>query len=122
MTLLCVIYVCFATAVNLGTLELTLLYDPVTAALTCSLHRAKVRATFNGYKLCMSVKLRSHIYTGFCTLCLGSKTYGHQWPFRSILQTEYIANRRQGKRIYIWVLLQLDNVLYKYKPNLFMIK
>jgi hypothetical protein len=42
------IYVCFATAVNLGTLELTLLYDPVTAALTCSLHRAKVGATFNG--------------------------------------------------------------------------
>ncbi|GFG37250.1 hypothetical protein Cfor_10943 [Coptotermes formosanus] len=27
--------------VNLGTLELTLLYDPATAALTCSLHRAK---------------------------------------------------------------------------------
>jgi len=36
------IYVCFATVVNLGTLELTLLHDPSTAALTCSLHRAKV--------------------------------------------------------------------------------
>lgn len=37
--------VCFVTAVNLGTLELTLLYNPVTAALTCSLHRAKVGAS-----------------------------------------------------------------------------
>lgn len=36
------INVCFATVVNLGTLELTLLHDPAKAALTCSLHRAKV--------------------------------------------------------------------------------
>jgi hypothetical protein len=43
--------VCFVTAVNLGTLELSLLYNPKTAALTCSLHRAKVGESHKKYIL-----------------------------------------------------------------------
>ena len=47
------------TAVNLGTLEMTLLYDSMAGALHCSLHRAKV-----------SSNLKSIIDFTFYTRCL----------------------------------------------------
>ena len=41
------INICFATVMNLGSLELTLLHDPMMNALTCSLHRAKVGRSYS---------------------------------------------------------------------------
>ena len=69
----------------------------------------------SGYRWYICFNLRSHSYTVICTSCLGSKTYGHQWPFWSILQTEYTANRRQGKGKYLYELWQLDKVLHKWQ-------
>jgi len=49
------INVCFTTVVNLGTLELTLLHDPSTTALTCSLHRAKVGKNYIFFKFIVCI-------------------------------------------------------------------
>jgi hypothetical protein len=45
-------------------------------------------------------RLCDYLILFISALCLGSKTYGYQWPLWSILQTEYIAHRRQGERTY----------------------
>jgi hypothetical protein len=62
--------VCFVTAVNLGTLELTLLYNPMTAALTCSIHRAKVGESHKKYIHIITCKFRLHNYLCNFYLCL----------------------------------------------------